>query len=58
LEESMELAFCDFCRFMAGWGYWGYDLSRQVKATLDKLDGGKMLTSEDDYDEAVRRVFG
>lgn len=58
LDDSMELAFCDFCRFMAGWGYWGYDLSRQVQATLDKLDGGKMLKSEDDYEEAVHRVFG
>lgn len=58
LDDSMELAFADFCRFMAGWGYWGYDLSRQVKATLDKLDGGKMLKTEDDYEQAVQKVFG
>ena len=58
LDESMELAYADFCRFMCGWGYWGYDLSSQVKATLDKLDGGKMLELEDNYEEAVRRVFG
>ena len=57
LDDSMELAYADFCRFMCGWGYWGYDLSSQVKATLGKLDGGKMLKSEDDYEEAVRRVF-
>jgi len=58
LEDSKELAFCDFCRFMCGWGFWGYDLSKQVTATLDKLDGGKALKSQDDYEEAVRRVFG
>lgn len=58
LDDSMELAYADYCRFMCGWGYWGYDLSAQVKATLEKLDGGKMLQSEDDYQQAVRRVFG
>ncbi|CAB9508193.1 Pfam:DUF227 [Seminavis robusta] len=58
LDDSLELAFCDFCRFMAGWGYWGYDLSKQVKVTLDKLDGGKMLKTEQDYQEAMERVFG
>lgn len=58
LDQSLELAFCDFCRFMAGWGYWGYDLSRQIKATLDKLDGGKALKTEDDYRQAMEREFG
>jgi Phosphotransferase enzyme family len=58
LDDSLELAFCDFCRFMAGWGFWGYDLSGQVQATLDKLDGGKELETEQDYQEAVERVFG
>ena len=58
LDDSLELAFCDFCRFMAGWGYWGYDLSKQVKKTLDKIDGGKKLRSESDYEKAMERVFG
>ena len=58
LEISMELAFCDFGRFMSGWGYWGYDLSKQITATLNKLDDGRVLESQDDYDQAIRRVFG
>jgi hypothetical protein len=32
-------------------------LSSQVEATLDKLDGGKALDTEQDYQEAVERVF-
>lgn len=57
LDDSYELACADYCRFMAGWGYWGSDLSKQVKATLNKLDGGKALKTENDYREAVEREF-
>jgi hypothetical protein len=58
LKESLELAFCDYARFMAGWGYWGNDISRRVISILNQLDGGKDLGSEEAYDEAVRREFG
>jgi len=58
LKESLELAFCDYARFMAGWGYWGNDVSRRVVAVLNRLDDGKDLGSEEAYDEAVRREFG
>lgn len=58
LQESLELACCDYARFMSGWGFWGNDLSRRVIALLNRLDGGKDLGSEEAYDEAMRREFG
>jgi thiamine kinase-like enzyme len=58
LQESLELAYCDFCRFMSGWGYWGGSVEGRVKAVLDKLDGGKDLGSEEAYEAAVIREFG
>lgn len=57
LKKSLALAFCDFQRFMSGWGNWGCDLSTVVKQTLDRLDGGSQLT-EDEYREAIKREFG
>jgi hypothetical protein len=56
-QESLELAYCDFCRFMCGWGMWGFDVQDRVVAVLDRLDGGKILPSEELYDEAIRREF-
>lgn len=58
LKESLDLAYCDWARFMAGWGYWGTDISKEVKAVLDRLDGGKDLGSEHAYREATLREYG
>jgi len=58
LQESIDLAYCDFYRFMSGWGYWGSGGEERVKMVLNRLDGGKTLASEDDYDNAVRREYG
>jgi hypothetical protein len=58
LKESLSLAFCDWARFMSGWGFWGSDLSSEVTAVLDRLDGGRDLGSEEAYEEAVRREYG
>jgi len=58
LHDSLELAYCDFYRFMAGWGYWGSGGEDRVKAVLHRLDGGKDLGSEQAYDDAVRREYG
>lgn len=58
LEESLELAYSDFYRFMSGWGYWGRNMEYRVKALLDRLDGGKDLGSEEAYEIAVMRKFG
>jgi hypothetical protein len=55
LKDSLELAFCDFCRFMSGWGYWGYDIRGRVQSFLTRLDGGKDLGSEEAYDRAIRK---
>jgi hypothetical protein len=59
LQLSMDLAYCDFCRFMSGWGYWGSvdDIQSRVKAVLNRLDNGKDLGSEEAYDAAIRRHF-
>ncbi|KAL7524988.1 hypothetical protein ACHAWF_001163 [Thalassiosira exigua] len=58
MEDSVALALCDFQRFMSGWGQWGSDVSSNVIAVLDRLDGGTMLRSEDAYREAMHREFG
>lgn len=57
-SDSLDLAMCDFCRFMSGWGYWGADLSKRVQAVLQRLDEGRDLGSEEAYEVAVRREFG
>ena len=58
LEESVELALCDWQRFMSGWGQWGSDISSTVKKVLNRLDGGSILKSEDAYREAILREYG
>ena len=55
---SISLALCDFQRFMCGWGQWGSDISILVIDVLDRLDGGKILNSEDDYRDAILREYG
>ncbi|KAL7558543.1 hypothetical protein ACA910_008133 [Epithemia clementina (nom. ined.)] len=57
LKDSLELAFCDFCRFMCGWGHWGYDVQSRVQIFLLRLDGGKDLGSEEAYDKAIRKIL-
>lgn len=57
-DTVLELSYCDYLRFMCGWGQWGSDITDRVKRTLDKIDGGKKLASEDAYREAVQEVFG
>jgi hypothetical protein len=58
LEESISLALCDLQRFMSGWGQWGSDISDKVIEVLDRLDGGRLLNSEDDYMVAMLREYG
>jgi hypothetical protein len=56
-HNSLELAFCDFHRFLCGWGQWGYDLKDKTMSTLDRIDGGVDLGSEDAYREACQKEF-
>lgn len=58
LEDSIDLALCDFQRFMCGWGQWGSDISANVLRVLQRLDGGKPLASEEAYCDAMRREYG
>ena len=58
LNDSLNLAYCDWARFMCGWGFWGNSIDEKVIPVLDKLDGGKQLGSEEAYDAAVRREYG
>jgi len=56
-EQSLLLAFCDFYRFLCGWGQWGYDLQDRVSSLLKSLDNGKDLGSDEAYDAAIRNKF-
>jgi hypothetical protein len=58
LGESISLALCDLQRFMSGWGQWGSDISDTVIEVLDRLDGGRLLNSEDDYMAAMLKEYG
>ena len=58
LEESIDLALCDFQRFMCGWGQWGSDIGDNVLGVLQRLDEGKALESEDAYCDAMLREYG
>jgi hypothetical protein len=58
VKESLELAYCDYARFMSGWGFWGNDVSKRVVKLLKRLDGGVDLGSDEAYEEAVLREFG
>lgn len=60
LNEMLDLALCDYYRFLCGWGHWGSlrDAERRVRSVLDRLDGGTALRSPDEYEEAVEREYG
>jgi thiamine kinase-like enzyme len=61
LHDLMDLAHCDYYRFMCGWGFWGSGGNGgvdRVQRVLDRLDGGNKLASEELYDAAVRREYG
>ena len=58
LEESLELALADFQRFLCGWGQWGSDISSIVVKVLNRLDGGTILASEDEYRRVMLREYG
>lgn len=56
-RKSLLLAFCDFHRFLCGWGQWGYDLQDKVLSLLQILDNGKDLGSDEAYHEAIQKHF-
>jgi aminoglycoside phosphotransferase (APT) family kinase protein len=58
LQDSLDWAYCDFQRFMCGWGTWGNDLTARVRRKLHTLDGGKNLGSEEAYSAAMLANFG
>ena len=55
--KSLDLAFCDFHRFLCGWGQWGYDLEGKARSTMNRIDGGADLGSENSYRQAFQREF-
>ena len=58
LVSALDVAYADLCRWMCGWGMWGDSfLVPRVQATLERLDGGVDLGSEEAYREAVATVF-
>ena len=57
-DAALELSYCDYLRFMCGWGQWGSDITERVKRVLDRLDGGINLGSENAYMSAIEDIFG
>lgn len=58
-QVIMDLAYCDYYRFMSGWGFWGSGSGEErVRHVLHQLDGGTNLESEAAYEVAMRREFG
>jgi thiamine kinase-like enzyme len=57
MKDSLEWAYCDFLRFMLGWGSWGNDLTDVVRSKLLTLDGGKNLGSEEAYCAAMQSLL-
>jgi hypothetical protein len=57
LNLSLSLSYCDFARFLSGWGWWGHDLEALVIPVLDGLDHGRPLASEAACLEAMQREF-
>ena len=53
MRDSLDWAYCDFQRFLAGWGSWGNDLTGRVQDKLFLLDRGKDLGSEQAYCAAM-----
>ena len=56
---QFDLAMAHYTRFMAGWGMWGSSrwAVKWTERVLDKLDGGKMLNSEEAYLERVYDLY-
>jgi hypothetical protein len=59
IQTSLSLAYCDWYRFMIGWGGWGTTLStsnrnvQRIVNVLDRLDHGVTLGSEEAYDQGT-----
>jgi hypothetical protein len=58
-DVALELAYCDYLRFLCAWrGQHKQQKERitpRVQITLDKIDGGSDLGSEDDYRDAIHK---
>ena len=56
---SLDLAYCDYLRFLCAWrGQHQQQKDRimpRVQRTMDKIDGGNDLGSEDSYREAIQK---
>lgn len=59
LWDTYNLACCDLGRWMSGWGWWGNSdaLKQRCEITLDRLDGGQLLGSEEEYTTRIFEVY-
>jgi thiamine kinase-like enzyme len=57
VDVALELCYCDYQRFLCGWGQWGSDISKRVQSTLQKIDKGKNLGSDEAYEVAIYEAF-
>jgi hypothetical protein len=57
-QAALDVAYCDLCRWMCGWGMWGCEfLVPRVQRILARIDGGSDLGSEAAYVAAVSRAY-
>jgi thiamine kinase-like enzyme len=57
VHVALELCYCDYQRFLCGWGQWGSDISKRVQSTLHKIDKGRNLGSDEAYEVAIHQAF-
>lgn len=59
LQAAYALSVCDLARWMAGWGWHGHRpmMLRRTAATLQAIDGGRPLGSEEEYMQAIFTAF-
>lgn len=59
LLASCALSQCDLARWMSGWGWLGHEqmMRERCKTTLDRVDHGSALESEQAYTDAIFAAF-
>jgi thiamine kinase-like enzyme len=58
LQVGLELAYADFARFMAGWGWWCSSyIAARTRRLLDQLDHGEEGHAGQFYEKAMHRAF-
>jgi len=58
LKTSLALSYADLGRFLVEFGFWGHaNIKTKIAEVLAQLDQGQALASEEEYIDAMQRVF-